>query len=218
MGSMNPQQNPQNPQPGQGTSLDYLNQIAPTAAKKSLPFIGGPLKPIHYIFAGLIILLVVVLIISIAANAGGGNKRKLEQLAGRLNTTATIVEGAESRLKSTILRTLNSNLKLSLANTNRDITAPLARIGINTTKLPANVVREEAATDVTDRLEDARLNAVYDSTYAREMAYQLDTILTLMKDAYSSSNNEQVKSFLTTAYNNLEPTQEAFAEFNASTE
>lgn len=218
MGSMDPQQNPQNPQPGQGTSLDYLNQIAPTASKKALPFIGGPLKPIHYIFAGLIVLLVIVLIVSIASNAGGGAKRKLEHLAARLSTTATIVEDAESRLKSTTLRTLNSNLKLSLANTNRDIVAPLARVGITTSKLPASVTEEEAATDVTNRLEDARLNAVYDSTYAREIAYQLDTTLTLMKDAYSSSKNEQVKSFLTTAYNNLEPTKEAFAEFNASTE
>jgi len=215
---MDPQQTPPPTQQQAGTSLDYLNQIAPNSGKKTLPLIGGPLKPVHYIFATLIALLVITLIISIVANAGGGGKTKLERLAARLTTTAKIVDSAEPDLKSTVLRGLNSNLKLSLANTNREIVAPFAKVGVTTNKLSKSIVADEAAKDVTDRLEDARLNAVYDSTYAREMAYQLDTILTLMKDVYSSTRSEQVKTFLDTSFKNLEPTQEAFAEFNASNE
>jgi hypothetical protein len=220
MGSMNPQQpQQQSPVPPAGSSLDYLNQIAPTTTKTSLFGIKGPLKPIHYIFAGLVGLLVIVLIVSIVANsASSGNTGKMQHLAARLTTTATIVNSAEANLKDGKLKTLNSNLKLFLTNTNRDIVAPFGKLGVNTNKLPKSIVTSEAATDVSARLEDARLNAVYDSTYAREMSYQLATTLSLMKEIYSSTKNKEAKDFLETAYSNLQPTQQAFADFTATTE
>lgn len=217
---MNPQQTPPAtpPNPQDGSSLDYLNQIAPTTAKKSLFGFGGPSGKLMYVLAGLVGVVLVVLVLSLILNAGGGNKTKLEHLAARLNTTATIVGNAEKILKDTKLRTLNGNLTLLLANTNRDIVAPFAKAGVNTAKLPKDVVSKEAATDVTARLEDARLNAVYDSTYAREMAYQLETTLTLMKEIYNSTSSNDLKTFLQTSYDNLQPTQEAFADFDVSTE
>lgn len=202
-------------------SLDYLNQISGASVQKPklFGFIKGPLKPIHYIAAGLLLLVIVVIIVSIAVNAGqGDNTSKLRSLAARLQTTETIVTEASTSIKSSKLKALNGNLQLFLTNTNRDIVSPLQTIGIDTAKLPADVIKEEDGADIKERLEDARLNAVYDSTYAREMSYQLGVILTTMKEVYTTTNNSSVKDFLQKSYDSLDQTKAEFANFVAQTE
>lgn len=160
---------------------------------------------------------VIVMILVIAVGLGGSKKPE-EQLAARLQSTQTIVTSADSELKDSQLRALNSNLDIYLTNTNRDIAAPLLKDKIDITKLDKSVVTSEAGADVTARLEDARLNAVYDSTYAREMAYRLATIVSLMRQINSSTHNQDLKTFLASAYTNLQPTQKAFDDFTAATD
>lgn len=159
--------------------------------------------------------MLVTVILSVVLTSGN-NVEPAKQLAARLQSTETIVDNAQNKLKSTQLRTLNSNLKIYLTNTNRDIAAPLQKSGINVAKLDKKLVASEAGTNITNKLEDARLNAVYDRTYAREIAYQLDTIVALMRQINDSTRSQSLKVFLDSAYTNLEPTQKQFAEFNAA--
>ncbi|MFZ3010025.1 MAG: hypothetical protein WA030_03355 [Candidatus Microsaccharimonas sp.] len=210
---MNPNQ-PQSPPSliPNPSSADYLNQIAPQAPRRT-PFKVGP--KLFLMIGGVLVLLVIILSISVNSIAAG-QRRPLEKLAARLQSTETIVKDAQVNLKSSQLRSLNSELKLFMANTNRDLADPLKRAGVDITKLNAATVKSEATTELTDRLEDARLNAVYDRTYAREMAYKLDTIITLMEQIYDSTSSTSLKTFLETTYKNLEPTQKAFSDFNAA--
>lgn len=205
---------PNTPQPPAPATppQDYLNQIAPAQAKK-LPFSFGP--KVILIVGG--ILVVLVIIIALAINVfGQGGRSRIEHLAARLDSTTTIVEGAKDTLKSSQLRSLNSNLSLYLANINRDVVEPLQAVGVTLEKVDKKITESESATPITDRLEDARLNAIYDRTYAREMAYRLDTLITLMKEIEASTGNAKLKTFLHTTYPNLEPTQKAFEDFNAA--
>ena len=71
---------------------------------------------------------------------------------------------------------------------------------------------------MTERLEDGRLNAKYDSTYAREMSYQTATLLALINQLYKSSALPATKTYLKGAYENLEPTYKALSAFSASNE
>lgn len=193
-------------------SIDYLNQIAPQQTKRRF------LSNKQLIIGGILgVVILVVVVMSIILNAGSTTQSS-QQLAARLQSTETIVGDANSAIKSSQLRALNSSLKIFLTNANRDIAAPLLRDGITVTKIDKKVIAAEVGTDITDRLEDARLNAVYDRTYAREIAYRLQTIITLMRSLYESTRNEEFKTFLSTAYTNLEPTQKAFAEFNSVNE
>jgi hypothetical protein len=202
------------PYPGQGVSpstlpTDYLNQIAPQAPKKALFTFG--IKQMVFIGVALVIL---VSILAIVTNSIAGSKKDpLEHLAARLNATQVVVDNAQINLKSSELRSLNSNLKLYMTNTNRDIAAPFLAVGINTAKPNKNIVAAEATTALSARLEDARLNAVFDRTYAREMAYQLGTIMTLINQDYKATSNAQLRTFLKSAYDNLKPTQQSFADF-----
>lgn len=200
-------------QPTQPLSMDYLNKIAPVAPKSKMPFSKNQMILLGVLGGAIII----VMILAIALGGLGGTKKYETQLAARLIGTETIAADASTKLKSSSLRALNSNLKIYLTNTNQGIIEPLKKDGIDATKLDKSILSDEAGADITTRLEDARLNAVYDRTYAREMAYRLSTILTLMAKIENSTSNKTLKTFLTEAVTNLEPTQKQFADFNQTT-
>lgn len=141
-----------------------------------------------------------------------------ERLAARVATTSEIVASSEGKIKNSELRSTNSNVKISLTNTKRDLVTPLTTIGIDAEKLSTSLTSSESGEAMLTRLEDARLNAKYDSTYAREMSFQLSNLLTLLRQLYNSSSNENNKAFLETTYKNLEPVQESLSKFSASNE
>jgi len=199
---------PNQPQPN--LPADYLNQIAPQTPKK-MPL--NLSKKQLLVGGGLLAAILIVILLAVIINLTS-NKKPFEQLVARLQSTATIVTNAQTDIHSSNLRALNSNLKIYLTNTNRDIAAPMLDVKIDVTKLDKDIVTSEAGTDITARLSDARLNAVYDTTYVREMSYRLDTIVNLMQQDYKSTGSTKLKSFLSSAYTNLQPIQKQFADFS----
>ena len=191
---------------------DYLNQIAPQTPKKPLFRFG--LKQVIMIGGALVVLVIILSVI--VTSVSSGKTDPLQHLAARLTATQGVVTGAQGNLKSSKLRSVNSNLNLFLTNTNRDITAPLTAMHIDTTKLSKNIVTSESTIALSARLENARLNATFDSTYAREMAYQLGTSMTLMNQIYTSTTNTQLKIFLKATYTSLTPTQQSFADYSSA--
>ena len=205
METMNPQQQ---------LPPNYLDEIAPQAVKRSFAIGKMPL----IILIGLVAIIVICILVVVANQIGTSRTQPWERLSARLTTTAKIADSSERKIKNSQLRSINSNLKLSLTNTQRDLVKPLTTIGIKTEKLNPSVVSSESGTKMLERLEDARLNAKYDSTYAREMSFQLSNLLTLLQQLYSSSSNVANKSFLQTTYNNFAPVQKSLSEFSASNE
>ena len=78
------------------------------------------------------------------------------------------------------------------------------------------IITKESGEELKKTLEDARLNAVFDRTYAREMAYQLDTIAALMGDIHESTKSKSLKEFLINTDKNLQPIKNQFTDFNAA--
>jgi hypothetical protein len=189
--------------------VDYLNQIAPQQKKAML----NPKLVFGLIGGGVLLLIVVVLLINSSGSAGP--TQKMQTLAARLLTLQTISNDAQKTIKSGALRGINSNLNIFLTNTNRDIVSPLAKSGIEVAKIDKSITQKEDGSALKQRLENARLNAIYDRTYVREMNYQLDTVTTLMQDIYTSSGNASIKEFLVTTDKNLQPIKKQFLEFNA---
>jgi hypothetical protein len=208
---MYPEQPSTPPQPPV-QSPDYLNQIAPETPK-ALPFRFGP----KLLIIAAAILVILVIIVSVTVNIAVGTQRQpLQQLAARLATTETIANNAQPNLKSSQLRSLNSNLKIYLTNTNRDIGQPLLSGGVNTAKLPESVLTKESGDALSTTLENARLNAVFDRTYAREMTYVLGNTLALMIQIRSSTGTTELRSFLDSAIADLTLIHESFSSFDAA--
>lgn len=202
-----------NPQNGQ-TPVDYLNQIAPQAPKK--PLLTLNLRTI--IFFGLIAIALVIILAVVAGAISSANKSPWQHLSARLTTTTTLVDDASTKIKDSQLRSYNSDLKLYLTNTGRDLTNAFSANEATEKKIPKAIAAKEASDAIAARIETGRLNAKFDSTYSREMAYLLSTILTLYQQLYNGPSGSSTKTLLEAAYNNLVPIQESFANFTTSHE
>ncbi len=194
------------------SSLDYLNQIAPQQPKRPV----FELNMRNVIIGGIILVVAVILLSVITSLFSGGQKESWHRLNARLATTATVVDEAGSNVKNSQLRMLNSDLKLQLANIRRDLPDVLSQLNVSA-EPTASIIAQESSEEMDARLEDGRLNAKFDSTYAREMTYQLAILLTHIEQLASSSSGG-AEEFLVSAYNNLLPTYEGFQDFSTANE
>lgn len=201
-----------NPPNGQAP-MDYLNQIAPHAPKRKL----FELNMRTLLFAGVLLVILVILISITSGLLSAARKEPWERLSARLATTSTVANDATQKIKDSQLRSYNSDLKLFIANTTRDLAPLLVARSINDKKLSAPITAAESSTKLLEVLEDGRLNAKYDTTYAREMGYQLATLVALLQQL-ADSNSGSSKAFLQTAHDNLITTYQAIEGFNTSTE
>lgn len=198
--------------PNGQTPANYLDQIASAPQKNS--FMSG--KVVRLAAIG-VVLVVLVIIASIVVSAiSGGQKDNWARLSARIGTTNEITQNANTNIKNNRLRSINSEVRIFLVNLERDIQDPLAVVGVNTKKIPTSITKEVSVESSLSNLEDARLNDVYDRTYAREMTYQLAQLLTDMQKVYNNSKNEANKKFLEEAYNSLEATHSTLSDYSAA--
>lgn len=200
---MNPEQN-QYP-------IDYLNQIAPQQQKRGLSgkflyiLIGG--GALIAIVAGFMIF-----------SSGSSPTQKMQTLAARLTTLQDIASKSQPKIKSNVLRGTNSNLSIFLTNATHDMAEPFSKNGVDVKRIDRNIETAEKGDNLRQTLEDARLNAVFDRTYAREMNYQLDTVAALMSEIYNKTNSKSLKEFLNKTDDNLQSIKQQLAEFNDNTD
>lgn len=201
----------QSPQPSQFPS-DYLNQIAAPAQVKTLnPMI------LWGLIAGVLILAIIV-VTTVTSSGGGPSPSSLSAIATKFDALKVVSDDAEKKIQSSELRVINSSLNLSLTNANRDLQEPLKlqEISLKDKKNTSiSAVRTEFE-ELDGRLEDARLNGIYDRTYAREIGYQLTTLRSDMVVLYKKTRSTSLKSALESADANLKPLAEDFSSFNGS--
>lgn len=193
--------------------IDYLNQIAPAPKK---PGINKRALVAVVLGIGLVLVLVVGFLMFISSSSQGP-KNSMVVLTARMQAMQDVAEKSQKNIKSSSLRSINSNLIIFLTNANRDIADPLTASGLDLKKLDKNVVAKEKADPITADLEDARLNAVFDDTYAREMSFKLTTVSLLMEDIYDTSKSKLMKDFLVTTDENLQPIKQQLDAFNSTT-
>jgi len=194
------------PQP---ISSTYLDQIAtPQTAGKGL--MTHKIVVIGGIIVALMFLLITMSAISSAASAGPNS---IKRLSARLDSVQKITESATPIIGSSKLREYNSILKLSLIGIIHDIEPVQAANGIKPKSIDKNIVASESNTKALASLEDARLNAVYDRAYAREMTYQLDRVLSLMTQIGKQTNKVATKKFINDSIVNLQKSRDQFDSF-----
>ncbi|HRQ86478.1 MAG TPA: hypothetical protein PLY16_00025 [Candidatus Saccharibacteria bacterium] len=197
----------QTPTPHSKEYLDYIS------SKNTQPIMGRlGIKSLIAIGVGIIVVFLIT--ITIVNLATGIQRQPLETLTARLASTETLVKDAQANLSSSELRSINSSLGIVLANINRDIKEPMQKAGVEPARLSGSVVEKESLSDTENKLEDARLNGVFDRTYAREMEYILSSTLALIKELQQTRSQQSLLTFLNATKQNLEPAQASFAEFN----
>ena len=100
-----------------------------------------------------------------------------DRLYGTIVDTQKVTKDAGKRIKNNRLKSINSTLNASLVNASTNLEKPLGGLGVDTKKLRATVQKTEYHDQrLVDKLEDARLNAVYDRTYTTQMEYKVKDI------------------------------------------
>jgi len=189
-------------------SIDYLNQIAPEPKKPGLSN-----KLFFLVLGGGLIVAIIVFSMMLHGGGSASTNTRLETLTARLATLQTISQTASSNITDNQLEATNSNLNLALTNANTAIVTPLANNHIDAKNLPKNILAQEDGSQLTAKLADAKLNAVYDRTYAREMHLQVSTVLILMSEIYNTTNSKSLREFLTTTTTNLTPIDKQLSSF-----
>ena len=203
-----PQQQPEQ-QPDY--SVDYLNQISGAYTPKA----AGPSKLVMLITAGLG-LISVVFFVFMLVSSGPSAQDEATNVYARIKTLESISSEYQKKLRNNELRSLNSGLTLQLNNATSDLDSPLADIGVDTSKIAKDVTTSEAnyKLKITDEFDDAILNVQLDGAYAREMAFQLATLNSMMLSAYKASSSSSFKEALDSVYKPLEPFTARFSEFS----
>ena len=200
--------NPEVPQ----LPIDYLNQIAPAQQK---PKVNKRALLFMVLLIGGVLAIVVSFLVFIS-NHSGGPKADMQTLTIRMQALQKISDSSQKNIKSSELRSINSNLRSLLSNANRDIVAPLEANKVDVKKLDKSLVAKEKTDTLAADLEEARLNATFDDTYAREMSFKLSTLSILMESIYNSSSSKSMKEFLVATDDNLQHIKTQLEEFNST--
>lgn len=201
------------PQPNQGYSIDYLDQISPpvkTSRVASPKFFFG-------IIAGLVALLLVVGGLMLLSNRASPMDKSTDMLL-RMQTLEKVARTQHGHLRDSQLRATNSSYLLFLANAIRDIKEPLQTAGVTTSQLPKDQrdLEKSIENELNTQFDEARLNVILDRTYAREMNYQLEILHGMMISVYNSTDNPVLTEYLETTENNLGQVSDGFSAFSGS--
>ena len=205
---MQPQQPPQlspNPVPS-----DYLDQIASPQKPSRLT------NKLFLLVVGGALAVIIVLGLVIFSIAGAPKTTATERLALRLQTLEKVSKDAHNKLKDSNLRSINSNLKTYLIDANRDIAEPLKAAKIDLKKSDKKLIAAENGDKLKTVLEEARLNATFDRTYAKEMSYQLETTVVLMDSLLGTTKSTSLKSFLGSSTKDLKSLQNQFSGYSTA--
>jgi hypothetical protein len=205
------------PQPGavgpNGYAIDYLDQIAPPPSGPKL-FSGSFL----WIVIGLAFVFMIAVSI-ITLSSGNGSTKVAQNAYLRFDNLSKVTAKYHKYLKNSKLSSTDSNFTIFMTNAERDLVDPMAKNGLALKNIDKTLKASEKtySDNVASKLEDARLNAVLDRTYAREMAYQAQLILD-MYNKMAKSNSKSIKDNANNTIPNLQPIQKAFADFNDTTD
>ena len=202
-----PQNSPQqltNPATGQRINgqyaVDYLGGIAPQAPNSAVSVGGFQLtkKAIIFIVGGLLALvLAVVLLFATQKPAGPGFLNEASLYTSFIDT-ADITKNSGKYLQSSQLRATNGTLKSFLLDSAKQMETPLSKSGIDYKKLRSSAKKEPHHDgDMATKLENARLNDVYDRTYANEVGYKLEKMMAAVQKIKKTNTRKSMQEYLT---------------------
>lgn len=206
-------------------NMAYLQQISsPTPQQAKSPiaslFSGRLIK----ILIGLAVLAILIIIIGslIPQNSGNSERSQVEQIQLRSSNLIKTIGTYNKSLKSSSLRSTGQSLSSVLAETNRNLAALLKsdysvseeeKESASSLSKDTKTSEENYINKLNQTLENARLNANLDRTYARQMALETAILSSLESSLLAKTSNNNLKTILTTSLNNLSPLHNAFDNF-----
>lgn len=201
---------PNDPYNQQPVGIDYLNQIATPQ-----PQAGFDKKSkIIMIIAGTVGILSLIFIALTALNQSNTGPSPVA-LSAKFQMLSKLSTKYGPKLRTSNFQDTNSSLGALLTTANQSINQPLQDYGIDMKK-QANVIAQLSNTsEIEKTLDDAHLNATLDEAYSREMTYQIEDTLVMMRRIERTTRVQSMKDFLETTIVDFENIQKRLSDTSA---
>lgn len=188
---------------------NYLDSIAAPPPRAS--FFSGSFGKIFFIMIGVFVLAVSLII----AFSGKDKTEDLQQTTVRITNFVLITKKEKPYLKSSKLTATNSSFSLLLTNAQADGEKLLGQAGVKKTQYSKSMVASEKklSDNLTQKFDDARLNAQLDSTYARTMASETDKLIALLNTMAKKSGAKAIRDYAKSLAGNLTSIQKSFDSY-----
>lgn len=185
---------------------NYLDSIAP--APPQAKFFSGSFGKIFFIMIGIFVLAVSLII----AFSGKDKTADLQQTTVRVTNFVQLTKAEKAYIQSNKLSSTNSSFILLLTNAETDGTKLLGQAGVKKSQYDKKMVKSEKkiTDDLTQKFEDARLNANLDSSYARTMAAETSKLISLFTTMSKKSGAKAIREYAKKLVVNLTPIQKSF--------
>lgn len=207
------------PVPGQVINgqyaVDYLGGIAPKQAKNTIKIAGKSINKTMFwgAIGGVIALLLAATLFILTPKQTGVANLNESSLFRSLVSTSEITKKAGRNIKSSKLRAVNSSFTSLLIGSAKEMQDPLSKSGLDPKKLESEAKKpSKDDTKVIDTLESARLNAMYDNAYNREMQHRIRTMLITLDRIQKMNNNKGMQEFVKNTRPKLETIQKLLEE------
>jgi hypothetical protein len=167
------------------------------------------------VLLGALLAVVVVAIAAIAFSGGGKTpKTNSETLYLRITNLQKTAAKFHKSLKNNSLRATNTTFQTQLTSILQELGTQLPKDGIKPDKIEKKLKTDEQARidKINDTLEDARLNVRLDRSYAIEMSYQIELVISLMQKIERTAKKDY-KSLLENTIPKLESMGGQFSKF-----
>lgn len=201
-------------------SQDYLDQISRTARppKQNKSGLAGILSSKWLKWGGLALVLLIVIVI-FGSMLGGKQttEEKCIDLKLHLDGTSEAISEYQENLKSSLLRSLSASLKGIFSNTSSQLTTYMAgKYGYEDGHEKEAVVEvaELARDELMNELFEAKINGLLDRVFAHKMALEIYSVMSDEAGISNSSEDEALKSLLSTSYDSLNNLYTQFNDFS----
>lgn len=183
---------PNDPYQTTPSGIDYLNQIAPPSQPQRQSF-GKP-KLILIVF-GVIGLMIISSIVVLATNKKDTGPTPLK-LVSRLQKLQSISDDYHRKIRSSAIQDINSSLRAVLTTANQAINTPLQSYEITVSKQKKEIAALDPADKLRTKLDDAYLNYRLESVYVREVGFQIEETLIMMKNLKKQTKFKSMREYL----------------------
>lgn len=193
-------------------SIDYLDQMAAPVKQ--------PLEK-KYLFAGIGVGVALILALGLFMFM----PQRTTSIANEVSLYTTMIDVEKStdqsarNLKSSGMSSANSSIRSTLTNAARDMQTPLTNMGQNPSTLKSAAVKPPYHDDeLVTTLEDARLNGIYDRTYAREINTKMKLMISYMESIEATNSRESMQEFIKKNKKSFEDIQNSIEDWQSSDE
>jgi hypothetical protein len=200
---MNPTETP--------NALDYLNQIAPKMPKRSI--FDNKLKLAIYVLGGIFVITILSIIAIALAKSLPLNIKPTDKLATRLIIAQEISDIGADKIRSGDLRILNEGLASGLAQINGDLQTLLAAEGVDLENIDTSLLPTEISSTAQESFDQSTTTAMYNRSFAKEIVFRLDLIRISMDQVSRTTGNNELKTALAVALEQIATLRKSFAEY-----